>query len=218
MFMALKKCHDIAQYFKRQLSKKKFCVDRSGHRTIELVGACFEADRPAIFGKPNDTYIQQETAWYDSQICNINAMDPVPEQWRLTANASGDINSNYGALIYSEDYDNQYEHCLNELRLNPESRRATMIYTRPSIWHEYNESGKNDFICTNAVTYYCRDSQLHAVVQMRSNDVVYGYKNDRAWQSIVLSRLADDLGMMSGRIIWQVQNLHVYARHFKLIS
>ena len=89
---------------------------------------------------------------------------------------------------------------------------------------EYNENEKNDFICTNAVTYYIRDNILHAVVQMRSNDVVFGYKNDYAWQRYVLNKLKDDLNSMQdnlieeGHIIWQVQNLHVYERHFHLVK
>ena len=45
-----------------------------------------------------------------------------------------------------------------------------------------NCQGMSDFICTNAVSYMIRDDELISVVQMRSNDVVYGYKNDYAWQ------------------------------------
>ena len=93
-----------------------------------------------------------------------------------------------------------------------------MIYTRPSIWVEYNENGKNDFICTNAVTYYIRNNGLQSVVQMRSNDVVFGYKNDIAWQQHVLESLANDLNIEPGFIQWQVQNLHVYERHFHLVK
>ena len=92
---------------------------------------------------------------------------------------------------------------------------------------EYEEDGKNDFICTNAVTYYIRDGELHAVVQMRSNDVVFGYKNDYAWQLHVLEELVHDYNscktdtyeeVKPGDITWQVQNLHVYERHFHLVK
>jgi thymidylate synthase len=92
---------------------------------------------------------------------------------------------------------------------------------------EYNEDGKNDFICTNAVTYYIRDNSLHSVVQMRSNDVVFGYKNDYAWQLYVLEQMVSDYNdckedgtpeLKVGDIIWQVQNLHVYERHFHLVK
>ena len=102
-----------------------------------------------------------------------------------------------------------------------------MIYNRPSIWVEFNENGKSDFICTNAVTYYIRDNLLHCVVQMRSNDVVFGYKNDYAWQRHVQNKLVEDLNnirfsvrdpVSTGMMIWQVQNLHVYERHFNLVT
>ena len=53
---------------------------------------------------------------------------------------------------------------------------------------------------------------------MRSNDVVFGYKNDYAWQSYVLEALSSDLEIPAGEITWQVQNLHVYERHFDLVK
>ena len=151
----------------------------------------------------------------------------VPEAWQASANQFGEINSNYGHLIYSDKYHNQYGRVLDELLENPDGRRASMIYTRPSIWEEYNEDGKNDFICTNAVTYYIRDNYLQSVVQMRSNDVVFGYKNDYAWQLYVLEQMVKDYNdcanqgapeLKVGDIIWQVQNLHVYERHFHLVK
>jgi thymidylate synthase len=93
-----------------------------------------------------------------------------------------------------------------------------MIYTRPSIQTEYCTDGMSDFICTNAVQYLQRDGVLHAVVQMRSNDVVFGYRNDYAWQMYVLQQLSDDLGVPAGNITWQVGSLHVYQRHYSMIE
>lgn len=58
---------------------------------------------------------------------------------------------------------------------------------------------------------------------MRSNDVIYGYKNDYAWQQFVLYKLAEELSQPHakievGKMIWQVQNLHVYEKHFDLVK
>ena len=39
-----------------------------------------------------------------------------------------------------------------------------------------------------------------------------------AWQQYVLQQLANDLGVDTGKMIWQVQNLHVYEKHFDLIK
>ena len=218
---------DIKHYFIDALANEQFVTDRTGQKTIEMIGASFMADKPAIFGTPNEEYIKKELAWYNSQICNVNAISgKVPEAWKMAANDYGQINSNYGNIIYSDKYHHQFGRVLDELLTNIDGRRATMIYTRPSIWEEYNEDGKNDFICTNAVTYYIRNRRLDAVVQMRSNDVVYGYKNDYAWQQYVMKKLiedinaqrADDDQIFKGFMHWQVQNLHVYERHFDLVQ
>tara|TARA_B100000902_G_C27290095_1_gene906618 strand:- start:1086 stop:1742 length:657 start_codon:yes stop_codon:yes gene_type:complete len=214
--------NEIRQYFINELNDKNFTIDRTGARTIEMIGASFYADEPAIFGTPNDEYIKDEIEWYKSQSTNIfdiyNDHKEPPVAWKLTANLHGEINSNYGHLIWSEKYYGQFEQVILELTRNPDSRRASMIYTRPSIWEEYNENGKNDFICTNSVTYYIRDDELHCVVQMRSNDVIFGYRNDYAWQEYVLKELATELDVDAGSIYWQVQNLHVYERHFDLVK
>ena len=224
---------DIRKHFINELWDKSFVIDRNGMTTIELLGASFLATEPSIFGTPNQDYIDSEINWYDSQSTNINDIkefeDP-PKCWQQSANKHGEINSNYGHLIFSDKYHNQYDQVLDELIRNPDSRRACMVYNRPSIWMEYNENDKNDFICTNSVTYYIRDNILHAVVQMRSNDVVFGYKNDYAWQFEIMNRLVKDWNdckfeeydtgdkISLGSMIWQVQNLHVYERHFHLVK
>lgn len=227
--------NDIRNYFIEELKNENFTVDRSGQKTIELIGASFNADENAIFGEPNSGYIDAELNWYLSCSTNIYDIyvdrDP-PKAWEYSANRHGEINSNYGHLIYSDKYFRQYDMVLDELLANMDTRRASMIYTRPSIWMEYNENNKNDFICTNSVTYYIRNGAIHAVVQMRSNDVVFGYKNDYAWQRYVLENLVKDYNycylesaadadyrkeMEVGNITWQVQNLHVYERHFDLV-
>ena len=219
------KTKDIQQYFIQELENKNFTIDRTGSKTIEMIGASFIADAPSIFGKPNSDYIEAEIEWYERGSTNINDIfedrDP-PQAWQYAANEYGEINSNYGNIIFGKKYFEQYKKVLSELTMNRDTRRATMVYNRPSIWYEYCENGKDDFICTNAVTYYIRGNQLHCVVQMRSNDVVFGYKNDYAWQRYVLGMLVEDLyysgvPLEMGNIYWQVQNLHVYERHFELV-
>ena len=222
---------DIRNHFIGELKDETFTTDKSGQKTIELIGASFIADEAAIFGTPSESYINAELNWYLSGSTNINDIykakpgedepeprrDP-PDAWKHAANDHGEINSNYGYLVFDDKYYRQFDNVCAELHNYPDSRRATMVYTRPSIWIEFNEHGKNDFICTNAVTYYVRDKTLQSVVQMRSNDVVFGYKNDYAWQSYIMGQVANALDLTAGSITWQVQNLHVYERHFHLVK
>lgn len=218
-------------------------TDLVGNTTIEIVGASFIADEEAIFGEVNWDYVKREEEWYNSMSLNVNDIPGGPPAvWKAVADKAGFINSNYGWCIYSNEnfsprqgpgmiadqdiqYDDnfpvaacQYDAACAELKKNPESRRAVMIYTRPSMWLDYNKGGRSDFMCTNAVQYLLRNGKLHAVVQMRSNDAVFGYKNDRAWQQHVLEKLAGDLGVPAGDLYWNVGSLHVYARHYHLVD
>jgi thymidylate synthase len=223
------KVSDIRDYFKSELASERFTLDKTGQKTIEMLGASFIADEPSIFGEPNQAYIKQELDWYESQSTNINDIygeeRDAPAAWKYAADAHGNINSNYGKLVFSKEYFKQYLNATAELINNPDTRRATMVYTRPSIWAEFDKGGMSDFICTNAVTYYIRDGLLHSVVQMRSNDVVFGYKNDYAWQRYMMDKVVDSYNEQNpfddisvGTLYWQVQNLHVYDRHFGLVE
>jgi thymidylate synthase len=207
------KTADIRNLFKELYSAGEYST------TVEILGASFIADEPSIFGNPDQDYITRELKWYNSMSRSVNDFPGgAPTIWKQIAGKNGMINSNYGWCIYSPNNGSQYSKVVQELKTTPTSRRAIMIYTRPTMHRDYNVEGMSDFICTNAVSYYIRKNKLHCVVQMRSNDAVYGYKNDYAWQKYVLTNLALDLDVEVGTIHWQVQNLHVYERHYKLIE
>jgi thymidylate synthase len=214
---------NVREEFKNLLKQKIFVIDKTGVKTLEIVNASFIANESAIFGTPNLDYITRELRWYKSKSLNVNDIPGgAPEIWQQVATKDGRINSNYGWCIYSQDNNNQFVNVVNELLANNNSRRAIMIYTRPSIQHEYNTDGMSDFICTNTVQYLIRDGFVNAIVQMRSNDAVYGYKNDYSWQRYVLAEVVDALNThgntyKEGNIFWNVASLHVYERHFKFI-
>lgn len=209
----------IREEFKWLLANEFYVEDKSGVKLLEIVNASFIADEPSIFGKPNHSYIEREIEWYKSMSLNVNDIPgETPAVWKQVATPDGRINSNYGWCIWSRENGEQYNNVLHELRQKPTSRRATMIYTRPSMWVDYSRDGMSDFMCTNAVQYVIRDQALHAIVQMRSNDVFYGYRNDYAWNEHVLKMLSYDLDVSPGIIYWNVGSLHVYERNFNLVK
>lgn len=210
---------DIRKYFIDAYYDNNFIIDKSGVKTIEMMAAQFIANEPYIFGTVNEDYVERELQWYKSQSLNINDIPGGPPKvWKDVADPGGFINSNYGWCIYSGENGNQYENVVKELNSNPNSRRAIMIYTRPHMHYDYNFLGMNDFMCTNTVQYLIRKSKIHSIVNMRSNDALYGYKNDFAWQKYVLNQLAQELKTEVGDIVWNVGSLHVYERHFHLIA
>lgn len=191
--------------------------------TIELTGVSFVADEPAIFGKPNE-YIERELEWYLSMSRYVDDIPgKVPKIWQQVSSRHGRINSNYGWCVLSGENFNQLDHVVDAIMSDHGTRQAIAIYTRPSMHTDSVDDGMHDFMCTNTVTYHLRDGRVSAIVNQRSLDVVYGYKNDWAWQSWCLDCVIDrlhDVGVECerGDIIWQAASLHIYERHWKYLN
>jgi len=210
---------DIRAKLIQKYKDQDFVIDKTGVKTIEVIGESFIADEDWIIRKPNYEYIERELEWYKSQSLYVDDIPgETPAIWNQVCSDYGEINSNYGYLIWHEENYSQYDNVLKELKANPNSRRAVMIYNRPSMHKDYKRDGMSDFICTYANTFLIRDGKLISHYLMRSNDAVFGYDNDIHWAMHVQKQLASDLGVECGNIIWTATNLHVYERHFKFIE
>lgn len=198
--------------------------DIADNGTIEILNASFIADEESIFGRVNYEYAEAEIKWYNSKSLNINDIpyNPIPKIWKNIATKDGLINSNYGWCIYSLENGDQFVNCMITLARDKSSRQATMIYNRPSMHEDACKNGMQDFMCTNSVQLFIRKNTLHYHVYMRSNDAVFGYKNDRYWHNHVFKKAFADLRnhyphLLRGNLYWNVASLHVYPQHFKLI-
>lgn len=204
-----------------QLKEKNIVAD---NETIEIVNASFIADEPTIFGELNEEYAKCEFYWYMSQSLNVNDMPcAVPKIWKDVSGYDGNINSNYGWCIFSKDNFNQFNNCIKTLQKDKSSRQATMIYNRPSMHIDSTFNGCHDFMCTYSVQLLIRDDELHYMVYMRSNDAIFGYKNDRYWHDMVFDMAFNKLkaiyeNLTKGRLYWNAASLHIYPRHFDLIK
>lgn len=217
--------YDVRHEFADMLKRGEFVTDKGGQRTIEIINASFIADEESIFGVINQDYVKRELEWYRSLSLSVNDIPGGPPAiWKQVADKYGRINSNYGWCIYSADNHHQFVKVVDELVASPLSRRATMIYIRPTMHEDYKRDGMSDFMCTYSTQYYIRDGRLHASVFMRSNDAVYGYKNDYAWQHYVHKEVLQAVNGKSntvyalGDLHWNAGSLHVYERHFDLVK
>jgi len=209
---------DIRNEFASKFLNKDFVTDKSGVKTVEIIGAHFIVDEESIFGEINHEYVKDEIDWYFSESLNVNDLNNTPKIWKQVADKDGFINSNYGWCINHPDNFDQYQNCYNELVRNPDSRRAIMIYTRPSMQYDFCKNGRSDFMCTNTVQYFIRDNKLVTYVSMRSNDGWAGFRNDYQWQLYIAKGMTDRLNIELGEIIWNVGSLHIYEKQFYLID
>ena len=219
----MKNVQEIKSQFKSLLKNQEFTIDKSGVKTLEILGESYLADEDVIFGTLNTDYANRELEWYLSESLNVNDIpEGAPAIWKQVSSKDGYINSNYGWCIFSNENGFQYANALLELLSFKDSRRALMIYTRPEMWHDYNRDGMSDFMCTSTVHVLIRNDTLIYIVNQRSCDAVYGYKNDMFWHRYVYEKLFNDLSkyyhLKKSPIIHQVGSLHIYERHFKFLE
>ena len=227
------KTDEIKQIFKDKYNNGIFRITNSNVKTVEIQNIQFEADKDYILREPNYEYAEREIKWYESQSLNVYDIEGnVPTIWKQVADVNGDINSNYGWMIFSKENGSQYKNCLWNLVNDPTTRQAVMIYTRPSMQQDWNKNHKHDFCCTHYVHCFLNEDNdnkdvkyLKYIVYQRSQDAVFGYDNDILWHKYVLNKLCKDVKekfkgyeIIPLPIICNVGSLHVYERHFKYLE
>jgi thymidylate synthase len=217
--------------FYNLIEAKEFVIDKSGVKTVEILGLRMELNPEqrllnfySIRKSPED-YIKEEIKWYDSQDLSVKDISKHAKIWAniCTKDDRQLVNSNYGYLIYNDKNYSQYSCVKNELILNRYSRRAIMIYNRPSMQYEYNQDGMSDFICTLGHQFFIRDNKLISLVEMRSSDMLYGFFSDFPWFATVQERLLIDLKekypeLSMGKLIWISNSAHLYEKHFDMVE
>lgn len=163
-------------------------------------------------------YIEAELKWYNSMSLSIDGIKEYASMWEKICATDGTINSNYGWCIFSAENGNQYENVVAKLRLDPASRQGSMIYTRPTMHRDAKRDGMKDFMCTMYTQSFIRDGMLIYNVHQRSCDFIYGFFNDFAWHCHVYARLREDLKVKYGMINYVADTIHVYPRHYDLLS
>lgn len=215
---------DIRNVFRAKLAQEDFVIDKTGVKMVEILNASFIANESLVFGTHSPEWYQRELQWYLSQSLNVNDIPaPIPKIWKQVATEEGFVNSNYGWAIFSDRNFWQYASCLQTLELHKESRRAIMIYNRPSMQFEYCTGDKSDFICCQNTQHFIRDNVLTAHINFRSSDALHGYKGDWFWMDYVHKMLYNDLlktypDLILGDIIWNAGSFHLYQYHFNLIK
>jgi len=212
---------------KSNLDNNTFVIDGST-KMVESLNVSMVLDPTDKIVKLNGRqtplkYVEQELKWYDSQDLSVDEIGKHAELWLKICSIDNKVNSNYGYLIYSNDNHNQYKNALLQLMRSKHSRRAIMIYNRPSMHTDSMKLGMSDFICTLAQHFFIRDNKLHSIVNMRSNDAIYGFFNDFYWFATVQERFLQDVNkyykeVKMGSLYYNANSFHVYERHFNMLN
>lgn len=220
---------DIKKLLVEKYKNQDFRITKSGVKTVELQNVQFIADKDYILREPNYDYIKREIEWYESQSLNVyDIPGETPTIWKSCADVNGEINSNYGWMIWSKENGSQYNNCIWNLVNDPATRNAVMIYNRPSMHVDATSNHKHDFCCTYAVQCFLNPTNdgysLKYIVYQRSQDAIFGYNNDINWHLYVYELMQKELSeklncpIKSELIECNDGSLHVYERHFKFLQ
>lgn len=163
----------------------------------------------------NPAYAFTEWFWYLSKDPNVRNIGKFAKIWLDIADSTGRVESNYGTYLL----DDQWQFVKDELNRDPYSRRCTIVIHQPV--HKYMND--QDMPCTQYLQFFIRDNMLHMGVNMRSNDLVYGFCNDvftfSLFQQLMLNELRIEMPELTlGHYYHHTGSMHVYERHFEMMN
>lgn len=160
-------------------------------------------------------YLAAELLWYLSWDLHTHNISKYASLWWRIADRHWTVNSNYGYITLHKKlwtWKTQYETVLDSLRKDPDSRQAVIRYND----HDHAYESNSDFPCTLTNQFFIRDWLLHMVVNMRSNDMFYGFPFDFVWFALLWQSLAFDLWIKTWEIHWVSWSAHIYEDKIEL--
>jgi thymidylate synthase len=151
----------------------------------------------------NYAYLTIEKMMYLSQFCNPEILIAYNNKMRDFLNLDkNDFDGAYGPRI-AENF--QLDYCFKELKSDPDSRRAVV-----TIHNSTDCRPTKDSACTLNWHFMIRDGKLDMIVDMRSNDILWGTCLDVPAFAFIQEVMAKWLKIPIGNYIHNNSSLHFY--------
>lgn len=159
--------------------------------------------------KWNEDYAEYEWKWYISGNPNGEKIAERAPIWKSHMDQFGNIRSNYG---WQWNREHQLDRVVEKLRNDKNTRQAVLsFYDGKEIsTYEY------DTPCTNSIHFQIIENKLCMTINMRSNDLWFGFCNDQYCFSKLQETVAKELNIEVGWYYHFASNMHLYKKHFNL--
>lgn len=156
------------------------------------------------YRKWNKDYAEFEWQWYLSGNPDATEIAKRAPIWIKHMDENNLVRSNYGWQWLRQ---NQLKNVINKLKINKYSRQAVIsIYDGKEIC-----SYTNDTPCTLSIHFQVVDDMLCMSVNMRSNDLWFGFCNDQYCFSKLQEMVANELNLEIGWYYHFTSNMHLYS-------
>ena len=156
-----------------------------------------------------------EFCWHAAASDEVDALAYYAPRWRSFAEDGETIRGScYGQRIFGRGVNgrSRWDALLGLLRDDPASRRAVIDLSGGNGC----DAGAVDVSCMSTMQALVRNGLLHLIVQMRSNDAVWGLPYDVFLFTMIQELLARTLGVELGTYVHGAGSLHLYERHLDL--
>ena len=162
--------------------------------------------------KSSLVYIIGEYLWYNSSRNDLDFISKFSKFWSNISDDGITSNSAYGYILQKKHGFNQIDCIIDLLKKDPSSRRAVLNINVPNI----NVSSTKDELCTIALIYFIRDNKLHSTAIMRSNDILFGLRNDLPYFIRLQKYIADSLNIEYGSYTHFATSIHLYEKDIQI--
>ncbi|MGE7157562.1 thymidylate synthase [Methylorubrum rhodesianum] len=182
-------------------------IEPSKGDALEAIGATLRLANPlARFSRTEGRGVISsaigETLWYLSGSDDFDAIEYYIPRYRGFCETPADVSKSEAA--YGPRLKRQLNLIIEKIKKN-NTRKAVL-----SIYREEDHYNRYDVPCTCTIQFLPRSGFLHAVAQMRSNDVYKGMPHDIFAFTFLQEFLARSAGLQLGHYIHQVGSFHLY--------
>lgn len=167
-------------------------------------------------------YLVGELSFYLSGSDSLNFISHYSKFWLKVTDNGSTVNSAYGKRLFRDKYNGntQFRYALGQLIKDKGTRKSVMMIYSPSD----NILVSNDNPCTLSLQFLIRDNKLNLTVNMRSNDVWFGFPYDVAFFTFVQERMmvayndASSEKVDMGVYTHFVGSFHVYEKDWNKVD
>ncbi|MBZ6077360.1 thymidylate synthase [Microvirga puerhi] len=185
-------------------------IEPTKKKAIELIGVCLRLENPrARFSRTENRGVLYsalgETLWYLSGSDEFDPIEYYIQGYRKHCGSPpADVKSSEAA--YGPRLASQMEFIKEQIRKR-DTRKAVI-----SIYRQADQQNQYDVPCTCILQFFPRSGALHAMAQMRSNDVYMGMAHDIFAFTMLQELLARSASLEVGTYIHQVGSFHLYDK------
>ena len=214
--------NDAQLYLVRQLMEAGHPIETRGFKTLELSPVFFSVINPrkritTLNGRNwNFAAALGELSWH---LATSNEVDFIANYLSGWKNYSEDTKritgSCYGKRIFEADKDGEskWTSIIDLLQSDIHSRRAVISLLDPEV---YVNRSTPDISCTVSLQFLVRDGKIDLIVNMRSNDIIWGLPYDFFFFSYLQELMSFELNMPIGTYYHLAGSMHIYERHYEM--